>query len=63
MFVGGGCNASELASNPWNTSSPMGAYGHEGAVLKDPSCKQLADYFGRLVGWYTQGGYTDTCGQ
>eukprot|EP01051_Picozoa_sp_SAG22_P002891 SAG22_NODE_134_length_18372_cov_33.054944_11_plen_673_part_00 len=58
----GGCNASELASNPWNTSCPMGAYGHKGAALRDPSCKEVAAYFGRLVGWFTQSGYNDTCG-
>ncbi len=34
----------------------------QGTVLRDPSCKELADYYGRLVSWYTQGGFTDELG-
>ena len=33
--------------------------GHE---LRDPSLKELSDYFARLVAWYTQGGFTDEFG-
>ena len=29
----------------------------------DPSFKQIADYYARLLGWYTQGGFTDELGQ
>src|SRR5262245_15302817 len=31
----------------------------QGTELRDPSCKEVADYYARLVGWYTQGGFTD----
>ena len=34
--------------------------GHE---LRDPSMKEVADYFARLVSWYTQGGFTDELGK
>ena len=35
----------------------------QGTELRDPSMKEVADYYGRLVGWYTQGGFTDEAGQ
>ena len=35
----------------------------QGAELRDPSGKELGDYFGRLVSWYTQGGFTDEIGK
>ena len=28
----------------------------QGTELRDPSMKELADYYARLVSWYTQGG-------
>ena len=34
----------------------------QGKVLRDPSRKELAGYYGRLVSWYTQGGFTDELG-
>jgi hypothetical protein len=34
----------------------------EGTELRDPSMKEVSDYFARLVGWYTQGGFTDELG-
>ena len=30
----------------------------QGKTFVDPTRKQLADYYARLVGWYTQGGFT-----
>ena len=30
---------------------------------KDPSFKQIADYYARLLAWYTQGGFSDELGQ
>lgn len=30
--------------------------------LRDPSMKEVADYYARLVAWYTQGGFTDEAG-
>lgn len=34
----------------------------QGKVLRDPSRKELAGYYSRLVRWYTQGGFTDEVG-
>jgi hypothetical protein len=34
----------------------------QGTELKDPSGKDLGDYFARLVSWYTKGGFTDENG-
>ena len=30
---------------------------------RDPTLKEIADYYARLLGWYTQGGFTDEFGQ
>jgi hypothetical protein len=30
-----------------------------GAILRDPSGKEVADYFAQVAGWYTAGGFTD----
>ncbi|HKV79503.1 MAG TPA: hypothetical protein VJP02_15245 [Candidatus Sulfotelmatobacter sp.] len=35
----------------------------QGTDLRDPSMKEVADYFARLVSWYTQGGFTDEFGK
>ena len=35
----------------------------KGTEFRDPSLKEVADYFGRLVSWYTQGGFTDEFGK
>jgi hypothetical protein len=35
----------------------------KGTVLRDPTGKELGDYFGRLVSWYTKGGFTDENGK
>ncbi len=35
----------------------------EGTELRDPSLKEVADYFARLASWYTHGGFTDEYGQ
>jgi hypothetical protein len=35
----------------------------QGTELRDPSCKEAADYFARLISWYTQGGFTDETGK
>ena len=38
-------------------------WGYEdGTELRDPSMKEVSDYFARIVGWYTQGGFTDELG-
>ena len=35
----------------------------QGTQLRDPSGKELGDYYGRLVSWYTRGGFTDEIGK
>jgi Glycosyl hydrolases family 39 len=35
----------------------------QGTELRDPSGKEMGDYFARLVSWYTQGGFKDENGQ
>uniref|UniRef100_E6QMR1 Glycosyl hydrolase family 39 n=1 Tax=mine drainage metagenome TaxID=410659 RepID=E6QMR1_9ZZZZ len=34
----------------------------QGTELRDPSGKELGDYYARLVSWYTNGGFTDENG-
>ncbi len=35
----------------------------QGTELRDPSCQEAADYFARLISWYTKGGLTDEFGK
>ena len=35
----------------------------KGTELRDPTGRELGEYFGRLVSWYTQGGFTDENGK
>ena len=35
----------------------------QGTELRDPSGKELGEYFARLVGWYRNGGFTDENGR
>lgn len=35
----------------------------QGTELRDPTGKELGDYYARLVSWYTQGGFTDENGK
>jgi hypothetical protein len=35
----------------------------QGTELRDPSYKQVADYYARLLSWYTKGGFTDEAGK
>ncbi len=34
----------------------------QGTELRDPSMKEVSDYYARVVSWYTQGGFTDELG-
>jgi hypothetical protein len=36
---------------------------NQGTELRDPTCKEVADYFARLLSWYTKGGFTDELGK
>jgi hypothetical protein len=35
----------------------------QGTELRDPSMKELGNYYGRLVSWYVDGGFTDELGK
>jgi hypothetical protein len=35
----------------------------QGLDFRDPSYKEAADYYARLISWYTQGGFTDEYGK
>ena len=35
----------------------------QGTELRDPSLKELGDYYARLVSWYVKGGFTDEAGK
>lgn len=35
----------------------------QGTDLRDPSMKEVSEYFARLLAWYTQGGFTDELGK
>jgi len=35
----------------------------KGTEFRDPSLKEVGDYYARLVSWYTQGGFTDEYGK
>ena len=36
---------------------------NQGSELRDPTLKELADYYVRLISWYTKGGFTDELGK
>jgi hypothetical protein len=55
----------------WKTEKPVdypdNAYQtdwnyNQGTVLRDTTIQQLADYYARLLSWYTKGGFTDELG-
>jgi len=48
-------------SYPADPDQPVWNY-TQGTELRDPSLKELADYYARLVSWYTQGGFVDELG-
>ena len=56
----GGTDPATLPVFPWDPQ--MSGYGKDGAALKNENCTDMAAYFGRMVGHYTAGGHTDSCG-
>ncbi|MCD6475338.1 MAG: hypothetical protein J7K85_03610 [Anaerolineaceae bacterium] len=46
---------------PQNPDQPIWDY-QVGSELRDPSLKELSEYFARIVSWYTRGGFTDEVG-
>ncbi|MGZ4731992.1 MAG: GH39 family glycosyl hydrolase [Terriglobales bacterium] len=47
---------------PADPDQPVWDY-TQGAEPRDPSMKEIGDYYGRLFAWYTQGGFTDELGR
>ena len=47
---------------PANPNQAVWSY-EQGTEPRDSSLKEIADYYGRLVSWYTQGGFTDEFGK
>jgi hypothetical protein len=65
-------NFSTIPQWMYRTSKPVGypedanqvTWDYEqGTELRDPSMKEVAEYYTRLLAWYTQGGFTDEIGQ
>jgi hypothetical protein len=48
-------------SYPVDPDTPIWNYS-QGTELRDPTGKELGDYYARLVSWYTKGGFTDEFG-
>ena len=46
---------------PADPNQPFWDY-TQGTELKDPTLKELGDYYARLISWYAQGGFTDEHG-
>jgi hypothetical protein len=65
-------NFSTIPQWMWKTDKPV-AYPSDpdqvtwdytqGTEPRDPSFKEVADYYARLLSWYTQGGFTDELGK
>ncbi len=47
---------------PQDPDQPVWDY-TQGTELRDPSMKELGDYYARLVSWYMSGGFTDESGK
>jgi hypothetical protein len=47
---------------PDDPDQPVWKY-TQGTELRDPTMRELGDYYARLVSWYTQGGFTDELGK
>jgi hypothetical protein len=47
---------------PADPDQPVWDY-TQGAEFRDPTMKEVGDYYGRLFAWYTQGGFTDEFGK
>jgi hypothetical protein len=47
---------------PDDPNAPVWDY-EQGTELRDPTCQEVADYYARLLSWYTKGGFTDEYGK
>jgi hypothetical protein len=49
-------------SYPSDPDQPVWDY-TQGSEFRDPTFKEVADYYARLLAWYTRGGFTDELGK
>lgn len=67
MYIDG-ADINEFPADPWQfPSGKFNSYvktrsGGTANQLRDPTCKEMARYVARLIGWYTAGGMVDECG-
>jgi hypothetical protein len=52
----------KLVTYPADPDQPVWDY-TQGSEFRDPTFKEVADYYARLLAWYTQGGFTDELGK
>ncbi len=52
----------EAVKYPDDPDQPVWNY-TQGTELRDPTMRELGDYYARLVSWYTRGGFTDELGK
>ncbi len=52
----------ERVPYPDDPDTPTWTYS-QGTELRDPTLRELGDYYARLVSWYTKGGFTDEAGK
>ena len=64
LYESDGVNrTAKMPADPWQyPTDDMGYYIVPRKPLRDPTCKEMARYAARYVGWYTAGGFTDECG-
>ena len=55
-------DTSKPVAIPANADEADWSY-EQGTELRDPGMREVSDYFARIVGWYTQGGFTDELGR
>jgi hypothetical protein len=55
-------NVDKLVPYPEDPDQPIWNY-QQGTELRDPTLKEISDYFARLVAWYTKGGFEDEFGK
>ena len=60
MYIDG-MDLKDVPADPWVPTLHHKDYA-DGSALVDPSCEQMARHIGRVVGWYTLGGFHDDCG-
>lgn len=61
MYVGG-MELGEVPTNPYVPTRGGHKEYEQGGALVDTSCETMARHIGRIVGWYTLGGFQDECG-